>query len=140
MSGSFGAFSLSIVMLLTLILQAHIGTQNCTNLMEPYIFKRNREGVHIINISKTWEKFMVAARIIAAIKNPKDVVVSSFMMNEAEFNVLNSLGYLRKRLRSESYPEVRHHHWRELHWRQVGPRIPYQSDHQEVRFALIVSY
>ena len=44
--------------------------------MEPYIFKRNREGVHIINISKTWEKFMTAARIIAAIKNPNDVLVS----------------------------------------------------------------
>jgi len=44
--------------------------------MEPYTFKRNREGIHIINISKSWEKLMVSARIIASIKNPKDVLVS----------------------------------------------------------------
>ena len=46
------------------------------NTMEPYMYKRNRDGIHIINISKTWEKYMIAARIIAAIKNPKDVLVS----------------------------------------------------------------
>jgi small subunit ribosomal protein SAe len=44
--------------------------------MDAYMFKRNREGIHIINISKTWEKLMLAARIIASIKNPKDVLVS----------------------------------------------------------------
>ena len=43
--------------------------------MENYIFARQRDGVHIINISKTWEKLMLAARIIAAIQNPKDVQV-----------------------------------------------------------------
>ena len=40
------------------------------------MFKRNNEGVHIINVAKTWEKLMVAARIIAAIPNPRDVLVS----------------------------------------------------------------
>ena len=44
--------------------------------MEPYIYKRNNEGVHIINLSKAWEKLMIAARIIAAIPNPKDILVS----------------------------------------------------------------
>jgi ribosomal protein S2 len=44
--------------------------------MAPYIYKRNNEGIHIINVAKTWEKLMVAARIIAAIPNPKDVLVS----------------------------------------------------------------
>ena len=44
--------------------------------MLPYIFKRNREGIHIINVSKAWEKLMVAARVIAAIPNPQDVLVS----------------------------------------------------------------
>ena len=43
--------------------------------MEPYIYKRNNEGVHIINLAKAWEKLMIAARIIAAIPNPKDVLV-----------------------------------------------------------------
>jgi len=33
--------------------------------------------VHIINLGKTWEKLILAARIIAAIENPEDVVVIS---------------------------------------------------------------
>jgi ribosomal protein S2 len=44
--------------------------------MDPYMYKRNAEGIHIINLAKTWEKLMVAARIIAAIPNPSDVLVS----------------------------------------------------------------
>merc|ERR1712224_226237 len=35
------------------------------------------EGIHYLNISKTWEKLMIAARIIAAVSNPKDVLVVS---------------------------------------------------------------
>ncbi|CAG8578558.1 17271_t:CDS:2, partial [Racocetra fulgida] len=34
-------------------------------------------GVHIINIGKTWEKLIFAARIITAIENPADVVIIS---------------------------------------------------------------
>lgn len=34
-------------------------------------------GIHIINIGKTWEKLVLAARIIAAIENPDDVCVIS---------------------------------------------------------------
>lgn len=41
------------------------------------MYKRNAEGIHIINLAKTWEKLMVAARIIAAIPNPSDVLVST---------------------------------------------------------------
>ena len=57
----------------------HVGTQNVTKQMEPYIYKRTKEGVHYLDLAKTWEKTMVAARIVAAIqdKNPKDVLVSS---------------------------------------------------------------
>jgi ribosomal protein S2 len=46
--------------------------------MKSYVYKRNKDGIHYLDISKTWEKLMVAARIIAAIssKNPKDVLVS----------------------------------------------------------------
>ena len=52
---------------------------NVTKQMEPYIYKRTKEGVHYLDLAKTWEKAMVAARIIAAVqdKNPKDVLVSS---------------------------------------------------------------
>jgi len=62
---------------LMLAANVHIGTQNCTNLMEPYIYKRNNEGIHIVNLGKTWEKLMLAARIIAAIPNPKDILIVS---------------------------------------------------------------
>jgi small subunit ribosomal protein SAe len=34
-------------------------------------------GIHIINIGKTWEKIVLAARIIAAVENPSDVCVIS---------------------------------------------------------------
>ena len=44
--------------------------------MESYTYKRNHEGIHIINLGKTWEKLMLAARIIAGIPNKKDVLVS----------------------------------------------------------------
>jgi len=63
----------------------HVGTENCSSLMAPYIYKRNNEGIHIINVSKTWEKLMIAARIIAAIPNAKDVLVSAF--NHFEWNL-----------------------------------------------------
>ena len=57
----------------------YVGTQNCTKQMEPYMFRRNKNGLFCIDLAKTWEKTMVAARIIAAIqdKNKKDVLVSA---------------------------------------------------------------
>jgi len=43
--------------------------------MTPYLWKRRNDGVNIINIGKTWEKLVFAARIIAAIENPADVCI-----------------------------------------------------------------
>lgn len=59
-------------------IQVHVGTQNCNSQMEGYIYDRTRDGVFYLDLAKTWEKTMVAARIIAAIqeKNKKDVLVS----------------------------------------------------------------
>merc|ERR1711865_711305 len=34
-------------------------------------------GVHILNIGKTWEKLILAARVIVAIENPEDVIAIS---------------------------------------------------------------
>ncbi len=47
--------------------------------MAGYVYKRNKDGVHYLDISKTWEKLMIAARVVAATqaKNPKDVLVST---------------------------------------------------------------
>jgi len=55
----------------------HLGTKNVTNHMEQYVFKRRTDGVNLINLGSTWEKLMLAARIIVAVENPADVVVVS---------------------------------------------------------------
>jgi len=57
--------------------QAHIGTRNLDISMEPYVWKRRIDGVHLINLGKTWEKLMLAARIIVTIENPQDIFVIS---------------------------------------------------------------
>lgn len=55
----------------------HIGSKNCEKAMEPYVWKRRNDGINLINIGKTWEKLVLAARIIAAIENPADICVIS---------------------------------------------------------------
>lgn len=62
---------------LMLASRVHVGTQNCSKKMKPYIYTRNKDGVHYLNIAKSWEKMMVAARIIAAVDAPRDVLVIS---------------------------------------------------------------
>jgi len=59
--------------------EVHVGTKNCSEMMQGYVYKRNKEGVHYLDLAKTWEKLMVAARIIAAttIKNKQDVLIVS---------------------------------------------------------------
>jgi len=53
----------------------HVGSQNSETTMEQYIFKKTNEGKNIINLKKTWEKILLAARAIAAVENPADVYV-----------------------------------------------------------------
>lgn len=55
----------------------HQGSTNEDYQMKQYIFKRKNDGTHIINLKKTWEKLVFAARAIAAIENPADVCVIS---------------------------------------------------------------
>jgi small subunit ribosomal protein SAe len=55
----------------------HLGSQNIEQGMNRYVWRRRSDGVHIINIAKTWEKIILAARVIAGIENPSDVVVIS---------------------------------------------------------------
>jgi len=45
--------------------------------MRRYVWKRNSNGFYIINLAKTWEKLIMAARVIVAIENPADVCVIS---------------------------------------------------------------
>jgi small subunit ribosomal protein SAe len=55
----------------------HTGTRNSDSAMEEYIWRRRNDGVHILNIGKTWEKLILAARVIVAIENPEDVIAIS---------------------------------------------------------------
>lgn len=52
----------------------------CTSAATTVRYRIDREGymagIHILNLGATWEKLMVAARVIAAIENPADVYVS----------------------------------------------------------------
>jgi len=59
--------------------EVHVGTQNCTKNMENYIYARHKNGIHYLDLAKTWEKLMVAARVVTAVqaKNPKDVLIVS---------------------------------------------------------------
>ncbi|KAF1349957.1 ribosomal protein S2, flavodoxin-like domain-containing protein [Delphinella strobiligena] len=57
--------------------QSHLGSKNLQVHMEPYLWKTRPDGVNVINIGKTWEKIVLAARIIATIDNPADVCVIS---------------------------------------------------------------
>jgi len=53
----------------------HIGSDNSETTMEQYIFKKRKDGINVINLRKTWEKLVLAARAIAAVENPQDVFV-----------------------------------------------------------------
>ncbi|KAL1494160.1 hypothetical protein ABEB36_009804 [Hypothenemus hampei] len=56
---------------------AHLGTNNVDFQMEQYVYKRRSDGAHIINLRKTWEKLLLAARAIVAIEHPAEVFVIS---------------------------------------------------------------
>jgi small subunit ribosomal protein SAe len=62
---------------LMLSANTHIGSKNSDPQMKRYVWRRRKDGVNIIHLGKTWEKLMLAARIIVAIENPEDVVVVS---------------------------------------------------------------
>ena len=78
----------------------HLGSNNVDFQMQNYVYKRKPDGmlnfyhtrksatitiltsvfitgVYILNIRKTWEKLLLAARVIVAIENPADVCVIS---------------------------------------------------------------
>lgn len=55
----------------------HLGTKNLSNSMKKYVHGRTKAGVNIIDLHMTWEKLILAARVIVAVENPQDVVVCS---------------------------------------------------------------
>jgi len=56
---------------------SHTGSTNCDKEMTRYVFKRRGDGVNLFNLLKTWEKLVLAARVIAAVENPLDVCAIS---------------------------------------------------------------
>jgi small subunit ribosomal protein SAe len=59
----------------------HLGNKNLETPMSKYVFKRKQDGIHILNIAKTWEKLMLAARVIVAIENSADIAVISTLVH-----------------------------------------------------------
>ncbi|KAG5563570.1 hypothetical protein RHGRI_006116 [Rhododendron griersonianum] len=57
--------------------EVHLGTKSVDFQMQRYVFKRRNDGIYIINLGKTWEKLLMAARVIVAIENPQDIIVQS---------------------------------------------------------------
>jgi ribosomal protein S2 len=57
--------------------QCHLGTKNLHPACERYVHSRRSDGIHVINVAKTWDKLQLAARIIVAIENPADIAVLS---------------------------------------------------------------
>eukprot|EP00758_Cryptobia_borreli_P005285 Tbor_TRINITY_DN4818_c0_g1::TRINITY_DN4818_c0_g1_i1::g.1214::m.1214/K02998/RP-SAe, RPSA; small subunit ribosomal protein SAe len=55
----------------------HIGTKNCSNSMSKYVHGRTKDGIHIMDLHMTWEKLILAARILVAVENPQDIMVCS---------------------------------------------------------------
>jgi hypothetical protein len=56
---------------------AHLGTKNVDSKMQQYVWRRRHDGLQILDVSKTWEKIQLAARIIVTIEAPGDVIAIS---------------------------------------------------------------
>ncbi|MBZ3891218.1 40S ribosomal protein SA [Sciurus carolinensis] len=54
-----------------------LGGTNLDFQMEQYTYKGKSDGIHIINLKRTWKKLLLAAPAIVAIKNPANVSVTS---------------------------------------------------------------
>ncbi|KAI5191724.1 small subunit ribosomal protein SAe [Nematocida sp. AWRm77] len=55
----------------------HLGGQSLTHKMSEYAYKRRNDKVWVFNLAKTWDKLVLAARIIVSYKNRGDIVVLS---------------------------------------------------------------
>ena len=55
----------------------HLGGTNLDFQMEQHVYKRKSDGIYIINLKRTWEKLLLAARAMVAIENPAGVSVVS---------------------------------------------------------------
>lgn len=55
----------------------HLGSKNLQAGMSRYVYKKREDGIHLIDLKKTWAKIVLAARIIVTIENPEDIFVTA---------------------------------------------------------------
>jgi len=55
----------------------HLGTKNLSSAMKRYVYGRTKDGINVLDLHMTWEKLILAARILVTIENPQDIVVVS---------------------------------------------------------------
>jgi len=53
------------------------GQRNIREEMKPYIFRRQKDGMHVFDIKKFWDKLVLAARVLVTIENSKDIACLS---------------------------------------------------------------
>ncbi|XP_057318006.1 40S ribosomal protein SA [Microplitis mediator] len=56
---------------------AHLASDNVNYQMDQYVYKRRPDGISVINLRRTWEKLLLAARAIVSIEHPSEVFVIS---------------------------------------------------------------
>ena len=66
----------------------HVGSESVNFQMEQYVYKRRPDGVNIINLGRTWEKLLLAARCIASIEHPGEVRKNSKLFCISNFNMM----------------------------------------------------
>jgi small subunit ribosomal protein SAe len=52
--------------------------------MKSYVWKRNVDGIHIIDLRKTWEKLVLAARVIVSMENTQDVCAIALTVGQSK--------------------------------------------------------
>lgn len=72
----------------------HLGTKNCSNAMNKYVYGRTKDGIHVMDLHMTWEKLILAARILVAVENPQDIMVCSHRLfgQRAVFKFAQNIG------------------------------------------------
>lgn len=68
--------------------RTHLGGTNLDSQMEQYICRRKTDGIYIKNLKTTWEKLLLAAHTIVAIKNSGVVVSTISSRNTSLWAVL----------------------------------------------------
>jgi len=74
---------------------AHIGSTNVNFQMEQYVFKRRADGVHLIDLRKTWEKILLAARAIVAVEDASYVCAIACSSSSGESKPLGQRAVLK---------------------------------------------